>query len=82
MASRTKFLELWQDHLTDEAQDGVSGHASNFGKTSSFIVDRANALSNGQSVCDRRSAQGSLNSASGDLMLSYFTSCLGLFGEL
>jgi hypothetical protein len=79
MANRTKALELYQDQLTDNADP--SGIAGNFGKLGTFIIDRANMLSSGQSVCDRRNAQGSINPVSGELWLSYWTGYLGTVGS-
>lgn len=80
MSSRTKALELEMDQTTDEID--VSALAANFAKVGTFIVDRGSMLSSGQSVCDRRSQQGSINPASGELWLSYFTGYLGTIGQL
>lgn len=80
MSSRTKALELQMDQTTDFLD--VSVLAANFNKIAAFLVDRANMLSSGQTVCDRRSAQGSITPASGEMWLSYFTGYLGTVSNL
>lgn len=80
MSNHTKALELEQPQTTDTV-DPATIAGNNFGKLALFF-DRANMMSAGQSVCDRRSQQGSITPASGDIWFSFFTGYLGNVGAL